>query len=111
MTRSNSASGDEAEAHPKLSPLPVRAYPKPSDIDPLSPPEEEATYSDDEFVTLTDTNLSPVHVETVHENTRFYGKSSVVLLTSQAVGEKRDGAGTRIMSDCRKQFWAIPDVS
>lgn len=104
-----SASEDEAEAQPKLSPLPMRAYSKPPDIDPLSPPEE-ATYSDDEFVTVTETRPSMISAEKSHENTRFYGKSSVIVLTNQLVNERFKGAHTCFMSNRRKQFWEAPDV-
>ena len=102
---------DEAKAQPKPSPLPTRAYSKLSDIDPLSPLEEEATYSDDEFFTMVETGPLKVPEEKAHENTRFYGKSSVLVLTSQAFNEKRRGAGARDIPDHRKQFWTTPDVS
>jgi len=110
-TGSDGHSEDEAEAQPKLSPLPASAYSKPPDVDPLSPPEEEATYSDDEFLTVAETDPSKVPVEKVHENTRFYGKSSVFVLTSQVFNERRKGAGVRDMPDRRKEFWITPDVS
>lgn len=108
---SDSTSEDEAKAQPKLSPLPARAYSKQPDIDPLSPLEEEATYSDDEFMTMVETGPLKVPEEGVHENTRFYGKSSILVLTSQAFSEKRKEAGVRDIPDHRKEFWASPDVS
>ena len=109
-TGGESTSEDEVEAQPKLSPLPMRAYSKPPDIDPLSPPEE-ATYSDDEFVTVTDTGPSMISAEKSHENTRFYGKSSVIVMTNQLVNERFKGADACFMSNRRKQFWDVPDVS
>lgn len=116
MTRDHTGSGspseDEAEAQPKLSPLPMRAYSKRPDVDPLSPPEE-ATYSDDEFVTVAETGLSKILIltEKSHENTRFYGKSSVIVLTNQLVNEKFRGTDTCSMRNRRNQFWDVPDVS
>ncbi|KAF9778891.1 fungal-specific transcription factor domain-containing protein [Thelephora terrestris] len=105
----NSSSEDEAKAQPKLSPLPARAYSKPPDIDPLCPPEEEATYSDDEFATVDDTSPSKGPVEGSHENARFYGKSSLVVLAHKLVNERREQTGARFMPKLRKQFWAVPD--
>lgn len=110
-TGSDSSSEDEVKAQPKLSPLPARAYSKPPVIDPLSPPEEEATYSDDEFMSLAETGPSTVPVEKFHENTRFYGKSSVVVLTTQARNERRKETGARDIPDHRREFWTTPDVS
>ena len=94
-----------------MGPLPARAYRKPPDIDPLSPPEEEATYSDDEFVTVAEADPTNVPVEKVHENTRFYGKSSVFVFTSQVVNERRQKTGGSEMPDRRREFWITPDVS
>jgi len=108
---SDSTSEDEAKAQPKLSPLPARAYSKLPGIDPLSPVEGEATYSDDEFLTVVETGPSKVPEERVHENTRFYGKSSVLVLTSQAFNERRKETGARDIPDRRKEFWTTPDVS
>ncbi|KAF9646992.1 hypothetical protein BDM02DRAFT_2831037 [Thelephora ganbajun] len=105
---SDNTSEDEAEALPKLSPLPARAYSKPPDIDPLSPPEE-VTYSDDEFLAVAERGPSNVPAEKVHENTRFYGKSSVFVLTSQAVNESRKEIGVGDMPYRRKEFWITPD--
>jgi hypothetical protein len=110
-TGSDVTSEDEAESRPKLSPLPPRAYSKPSDIDPLSPPEEEATYSEDEFMTITDTSPPKFRVENDRENARFYGKSSVAVLTNQLVNERYKETGAHFMPDRRKQFWVLPDVS
>ena len=109
-TGSDSTSEDEAKAHPKLSPLPARAYSKQLDIDPLSPLEEEATYSDDEFLTVVETGPLNIPEERAHENTRFYGKSSVLVLTSQAFNERRKETGARDIPDRRKEFWTTPDV-
>ena len=109
-TGSDSTSEDEAKVQPKLSPLPARAYSKLPDIDPLSP-VEEATYSDDEFLTVVETGPSKVPEERVHENTRFYGKSSVLVLTSQAFNERRKETGARDIPDRRKEFWTTPDAS
>lgn len=108
---SDTTSEDEAKAQPKLSPLPARAYSKPPDIDPLSPPEGEATYSDDEFATLDEKTPSKGPVEGSHENARFYGKSSVVVLTNKLVNERCKETGARFMPERRKEFWTIPDVS
>ena len=88
----------------------MRAYSKPPDIDPLSPPEE-ATYSDDEFATMTETGPPQVSAEKSHENARFYGKSSVVVLTNQLVNERYKGTDGCFMPNRRTQFWDTPDVS
>jgi hypothetical protein len=110
-TGSDGTSEDEAKAQPKLSPLPARAYSKLPDTYPLSPLEEEATYSDDEFLTVVETGPLKVPEERVHENSRFYGKSSVFVFTSQAFNEKRKKTGARDIPDRRKEFWTTPDVS
>ena len=110
-TGSESTSEDEAKAQPKLSPLPARAYSKPPAIDPLSPTWEETTYSDDEFLTVAETGPSKVPVENVHENSRFYGKSSLFVLTNQAFNEKSKETGVRDTPYRRKMFWTTPDVS
>lgn len=109
-TGSGGASEDEAKARPKLSPLPARAYSTPPNVDPLSPPEEEATYSDDEFLTAAEAGPSKVPAENFQENTRFYGKSSVFVLKSQLFNERPKEPGVRGMPDRRKEFWTTPDV-
>ena len=88
----------------------MRAYSKPPDIDPLSPPEE-ATYSDDEFVNFPDTCPPKISAGEPYENTRFYGKSSVIVLTNQLVNQRYEGAGECFMKNRRKQFWEAPDVN
>ena len=50
-------------------------------------------------------------VENAHENTRFYGKSSLFVLTNQARKERRKETGMCEMPDRRKEFWVTPDVS
>lgn len=85
----------------------MSAYSKPPDIDPLSPPEE-TTYSDDEFVAMGET-CTPA--ENSHENTRFYGKSSLIVLTRQLVNVKYKGTDLCFMKNRRTQFWEVPDVS
>ena len=94
-----------------MGPLPTRAYPNPPDIDPLSPPEEEATYSDDEFFTVAEADPANIPVENVHENARFYGKSSIFVFTTRAFHERRQNAGGCEMPDRRREFWTTPDVS
>ena len=110
-TGSDNTSDEGNETQPKLGPLPARAYSKLLDIDPLSPPEEEATYSDDEFLTVMEAAPSNVPAESAHENTRFYGKSSFVVFTSQAFIEKHKDAGIRDAPERRNEYWTIPDVS
>ena len=68
-------------------------------------------YSDDEFLTVAETDPSKVPVENDHENTRFYGKSSVFVLTSQVLNERCNGTGVRDTPDRRIDFWVTPDVS
>ena len=111
MTGSDNTSDEEDKTLPKLGPLPARAYSNLLDIDPLSPLEEEVTYSDDEFLTVTETVPSEVPVERAQENTRFYGKSSFVVFTSQAFTERHKEAGVRDTPERRNEFWTIPDVS
>ena len=108
-TGSDSASEDEAEAQPNLGPLPRSAYSRPSDIDPLSPSGEQATYSDDDFLTVAGAAKAPV--ENIHGNARFYGKSSVIVLTNQAFKERHKETGARETPDRKREFWTTPDVS
>ena len=108
-TGSDGTSEDEAEAQPGLSPLPRSAYSQPSDIDPLSPPGEQTTYSDDEILTVADAAKAPV--DNIHENARFYGKSSVFMLTNQAFKERHKGTGAGETPDRKREFWTTPDVS
>ena len=110
-TGSDNTSDEGNETQPKLGPLPTRAYSKLLGIDPLSPPEEEATYSDDEFLTVMEAEPSKAPLESAHENTRFYGKSSFVVFTSQAFTERHKEAGIRDNPERRNEFWTIPDVS
>ncbi|KAF9643134.1 hypothetical protein BDM02DRAFT_3192157 [Thelephora ganbajun] len=102
------ASGDQHN----LGPLPASAYSKPEDMDPLSLLAEETSDSDDEFFSLTETNLgTPGSLrEPAGERTsRFYGKSSLLAFTSRAFDESGEAPPTNRARIWREEFWTTPD--
>ena len=60
---------------------------------------------------MADTDPSKDLTGNDHENSRFYGKSSVVVLSKQLVNERYKDTDGRSVPDRRKQFWVFPDVS
>jgi hypothetical protein len=82
-------------------------------MDPLSLLAEETSDSDDEFFSLTETNLgTPESLrEPIGEHTsRFYGKSSVLAFASRAFDERGEAPATNRACMHREEFWVTPDV-
>ena len=82
-------------------------------MDPLSLLAEEASDSDDEFFSFTENNLgTPKSLEepTGEPTSRFYGKSSLLALTTQAFDERGKASSTNRASTLREEFWTTPDV-
>ena len=93
--------------------LPANAYSKPEDMDPLSLLAEETSDGDDEFFSLTETNMGtprPSEESTGEHTSRFYGKSSVLAFTSQAFDERAGAPPTNCARMYRQEFWDTPDV-
>lgn len=96
-----------------LEPLPTSAYSKPEDMDPLLLLAEETSGSDDEFFSLTETNLGtpgPIQDPAGEHTSRFYGKSSLLAFTSRAFDERGEAPPTNRAHIYREEFWTTPDV-
>lgn len=96
-----------------LGPLPASAYSKPEDMDPLLLLTEETSDSDDEFFSLTETNLGTTSRKSDDEHTsRFYGKSSLLALTTRAFDERGQipPMDTNHTHAYREEFWTTPNV-
>jgi len=83
-------------------------------MDPLSPPTEETSDSDDDFFSLTEANLGttpgPLRECDGEYTSRFYGKSSLLAFTSRAFDERGEAPPTNPVRMYREEFWATPDV-
>ena len=82
-------------------------------MDPLLLLTEEKGDSDDEFFSLTETNLGTTSWKPDDEHTsRFYGKSSLLTLTTRAFDERGQipPMDTNHTHAYREEFWTTPNV-
>ena len=82
-------------------------------MDPLSSLAEETSDSDNEFFSLTETEMGtpgPLQESAGEHGSRFYGKSSLLAFTSRAFDERGETPSTSRTRTYREEFWITPNV-